>query len=983
MIELADLTALVEECSESERESAYRACWIVALADGLEGERERLDEIARQLRLDNSTAQQIESNVRVGNQKCPAQKNEAARRLMFHCAIVVARADGRLTQREAQVVRRLGRHLGIPREDIERQLSDVASTTGAKKRSGSRSTRPEPVATAESEAAALGGLLGSLRSPQDRQRRYRYSSPFGWLPGARAVFFIGFGLSIFVWMVGGPSGYEWLGILPPLWLIFGGVFDAAIFFRRSFTMRYVARRLGLQFSRKTNYRWEPPPHSDPISIQRTCNRIEGEFEGERVAVFDAVVGWRSLSSGGSSSKRKGSSERYFSVVEVDAPPDTPQIIIGDWGDSRFSTVPIPGTDYYLHGSSRELRERAAAFISDELIDFLAENPKLVIQSDGDRMSVYCKRWMSTHRQTPGNLPAFLEDVLYLRSLFVRRSDHPTSGNDDGANSGFSLEEATASTTGEAGTWHRQRLWAQHRFVDPNPVRHIPMSGGTMTIRGRWNFGCLAVFGVLWTAGSAAGLSAASDSFSRTLLTIFVGVGLLLAVPGIIGLAVGFLKRPRRTLAEPDVRISGSYPPVGNELLVEFSQKNVSSERLHDVSLSLELARHISPGENSKTPVGQRPWLVEQWEMTWPKQWQSEESFEFVSVEPDGRLEAHCRFPVPPDLPAEVPDEEWWGLYVITAVDGKREYAGTMRLPATHLPNISLYIPAVVFGAMFGAFFFFQGSAALLHLLYLIFGTANPSGAYLGAMVLTPLAFIGGGYAGYRLAKKSPDLPVLSGVHRGMKRVHPFISVLATLAAVPLLIGGYILGMIMKWEAERLAREDQQAHITATDGTAESGPGTNAGNVSSGQPNQAGESPTGQPNDPLQNLSVEDRFRRAVRRGTPDEVRAILKTHPDKQLTSMKVSGDGTALHLAAFHGRPGVAAVLIEFGANVNARGASNRTPLHMACQMNRVLAVRVLLENEADTSLKDAAGYTARSLAAGFKRTAVLRILDEHDSSQ
>ena len=65
---------------------------------------------------------------------------------------------------------------------------------------------------------------------------------------------------------------------------------------------------------------------------------------------------------------------------------------------------------------------------------------------------------------------------------------------------------------------------------------------------------------------------------------------------------------------------------------------------------------------------------------------------------------------------------------------------------------------------------------------------------MGAIVLTPLAFIGGGYAGYRLAKKSPDLPVLSGVHRGMKRVHPFISVLATLAAVPLLIGVCFLAL---------------------------------------------------------------------------------------------------------------------------------------------------------------------------------------------
>lgn len=957
MTELPDLTAQSDQCSESQRESAYRACWIVALADGrLDGERDQLDEIARQLKLGESTARRIEADVRGGDRKCSAPKDEAARKLMFQCAILVAAADGRLTNREQQVVRRLGQHLAIPRDDDESRLANASSDSQTERRS--RSTRPSRRTAEDSDAASLGDLLGGLRSPRERQRRYRYSSPLGWLPGAHAIFFIGFGLAIFVWMVGGPSGYEWLGILPPLWMLFGGVFDATVFLRRSIGMRSVAHRLGLSFARKTSQRWEPPPRSSPVSMQKTWNRIEGDFEGQHVVVCDAEFGWRSRHSDGSSRRRSGSSERFFSVVELSASPDTPPIIIGGWLDSRFNTVPIPGTDYYLHGASREIRERAAAYLSDELIDFLADNPKLVIQSDGDRMSVYCKRWMSTHRQTPRNLPAFLEDVLYLRSLFVRRSDAQRSSDDNHDVSGFSLEEATVSTSGEAGTWHRQRLWAQHRFVDPNPVRHVPVAGGTLTIRGRTNFGCLAAFGVLWTAGSAAGLSSASDPVTRTLLTVFVGVGLLMAVPGVIGLIVRSLKQPRRSFVEPDVRISGSYPPAGNELLVEFSQKNASSERLHSVSLSLEFARHVSPGENSKTPVGQRPWLVEQWQMTWPKQWQSEESFEFLSVGPGDRLETHCRFPVPADLPAEVPDEEWWGLHVVTEVDGQRQYTGTMRLPATHLPNISLYIPAVVFGAMFGAFFFFQGATALL---YLIFGIAIPSGAGVGAIVLTPLAFIGGGYAGYRLAKKSPDLPVLSGVHRGMKRVHPFISVLATLAAVPLLIGGCILGMIMKWEAERLAREDQPSQVTANEDTT---------------------SPGARPDGALQNLSTEDRFRRAVRQGTPDEVRAILKVHPDKRLTSMKVSGDGTALHLAAFHGRPGVAAVLIEFGADVNSRGSNNRTPLHMACQMNRVLAVRVLLENGADTSLVDAAGYTARALAVGFKRTAVLRVLNEHSGS-
>ena len=971
---MIDLRRLSSDCAAAEREAAYRACWIVALADGrLDGERDQLDEIARQLQLRDSTARRIEEDVRGGDRKCSAPKDEAARQLMFQCAIVVAAADGRLTKREQHVVRRLGKHLSIPRDDVESRLATAASDSRTERRS--RSTRPSRRTAQDSDAASLGGLLGGLRSPQERQRRYRYSSLLGWLPGAHATFFMVLGLAVFAWMVGGPSGYEWLGILPPLWLLFGGLLDDQVFFRRSFGMRSIAGGFGLQFSRKSSRRWEPPPFSSPVSMQKTWNLIEGEFGGDRVAVFDAEARWRSRSSDGcSSSKRKGSYERYFSVVEVDAPPDTPRIIIGGWLDSRFNTVPIPGTDYYLHGASREIRERAAEFLSEELIDFLAENPKLVIQSDGDRMSVYCKRWMSTHRQTPGNVPAFLEDALYLRSLFVRRSDARRISDDNDDVSGFSLEEATASTSGEAGTWHRQRLWAQHRFVDPHPVRHVPVAGGTLTIRGRTNFGCLAAFGVLWTAGSAAGLSSASDPVTRTLLTVFVGVGLFLAIPGIIGLVVRFLRKPHRAFAEPDVRISGNYPLTGNELLVEVSQKNASRQRMHDVRLSLEFARHVSPGENSKTPVGQRPWLVEQWQMTWPKRWQSEESFEFMSVEPGDRIETHSRFPVPADLSAELPDEEWWGLHVITEIDGQQEYTGTMRLPATHLPNISLYIPAIVFGAMFGAAAFFTGMMALLSL---IFGTAIPAGVMVGNIVLTPLALIGGGYAGYRLAKKSPDLPVLSAVHRGMKRVHPFISVLATLAAVPLLIGGCILGMIIKWEAERLAREDRQSQVTADDGGSDSSVESTDGNESFSGTTAYSSPSTTHAEDPSQNLPIEDQFRVTVRQGTPEHVRKLLESHRDRQLISISF-GEGTALHNAAFHGRPGVAAVLIEFGADVNARGSNNRTPLHMACQMNRVLAVKVLLENGADMSLKDDAGYTARSLAAGFKRTAVLRILND-----
>jgi ankyrin repeat protein len=62
------------------------------------------------------------------------------------------------------------------------------------------------------------------------------------------------------------------------------------------------------------------------------------------------------------------------------------------------------------------------------------------------------------------------------------------------------------------------------------------------------------------------------------------------------------------------------------------------------------------------------------------------------------------------------------------------------------------------------------------------------------------------------------------------------------------------------------------------------------------------------------------------------------------------SGDGwTVLHLAAFFGHPELTAVLIEKGAQVDARStnAMQNTPLHAAVAGRHLDAVRVLLDNK------------------------------------
>jgi ankyrin repeat protein len=59
----------------------------------------------------------------------------------------------------------------------------------------------------------------------------------------------------------------------------------------------------------------------------------------------------------------------------------------------------------------------------------------------------------------------------------------------------------------------------------------------------------------------------------------------------------------------------------------------------------------------------------------------------------------------------------------------------------------------------------------------------------------------------------------------------------------------------------------------------------------------------------------------------------------------------TALHQAAERGHAGVAALLIERGANVNAQSDFGRTPLHEAAQNDQVAVARLLLDRGADVT--------------------------------
>ena len=74
-----------------------------------------------------------------------------------------------------------------------------------------------------------------------------------------------------------------------------------------------------------------------------------------------------------------------------------------------------------------------------------------------------------------------------------------------------------------------------------------------------------------------------------------------------------------------------------------------------------------------------------------------------------------------------------------------------------------------------------------------------------------------------------------------------------------------------------------------------------------------------------------------------------------------------------------IARLLLEHGADVNARNYRRSTPLHIAVEDGRVEVVQVLLEYGADVGAEDENGRTALQVVSNKRRDEIVKLLSEH----
>ncbi|XP_032219761.2 transient receptor potential cation channel subfamily A member 1 [Nematostella vectensis] len=120
------------------------------------------------------------------------------------------------------------------------------------------------------------------------------------------------------------------------------------------------------------------------------------------------------------------------------------------------------------------------------------------------------------------------------------------------------------------------------------------------------------------------------------------------------------------------------------------------------------------------------------------------------------------------------------------------------------------------------------------------------------------------------------------------------------------------------------------------------------------------------------------FHLACEQGAANIVKLLLKEDPGVAKILLVDKDGSTPLHNAAKSNNRAIVELLIEQGANVNARNGLNVTPLMLAASTGSADSVHLLMEKGADTTVKDIDGRTAVFNAVGHGATMEVLLQDK-----
>jgi ankyrin repeat protein len=120
--------------------------------------------------------------------------------------------------------------------------------------------------------------------------------------------------------------------------------------------------------------------------------------------------------------------------------------------------------------------------------------------------------------------------------------------------------------------------------------------------------------------------------------------------------------------------------------------------------------------------------------------------------------------------------------------------------------------------------------------------------------------------------------------------------------------------------------------------------------------------------------------KAAKTGNAAAVRTLAET--DRTTLDARDSDGSTQLHCASWKVHAEVVALLLDLGADVNARNENTHwgdSPLHAAAHGNQRAVAEILIQNGADIHALNPAGNTPLKETEVHKATAVAKLLRQH----